>query len=137
MTSQRQVILDELRSAKDHPTADEIYVRVRRRLPRISLGTVYRNLENLAAEGIIQKLEMAGSQRRFDENPDKHYHIRCLGCGLLRDITISTKFPLVDLIDDTGGFEISGAKLEFLGLCPACSEKVASLPEGSEGCIET
>ena len=59
MTTQRRVILDELRSTGSHPTADQLYERVRRRLPRISLGTVYRNLEILAGQGVIQKRKQA------------------------------------------------------------------------------
>ena len=61
MTQQRQVILEELRLCRSHPTADELYSRVRRRLPRISLGTVYRNLETLAERGLIRKMEVGGT----------------------------------------------------------------------------
>ena len=73
MTQQRQVILEELRNVNTHPSADEIYEMVRKRLPRISLGTVYRNLEILCASGEIQKLEAGGSIKRFDGNPRNHY----------------------------------------------------------------
>ena len=62
MTRQRRVILEALRGTTSHPTADEVYEMVRRRLPRISLGTVYRNLEILSGEGLVAKLEMAGTQ---------------------------------------------------------------------------
>jgi Fur family ferric uptake transcriptional regulator len=68
MTRQRKVILEEIRKTDSHPTADELYQRVRQRLPHVSLGTIYRNLETLAASGLIQKLEMGGSQKRFDGN---------------------------------------------------------------------
>ena len=66
MTRQRRVILEELRKVKTHPSADEIYEIVRKRLPRISLGTVYRNLEILSESGDIQKLEPGCSLKRFD-----------------------------------------------------------------------
>jgi len=66
MTKQRRVIVEELKKLKTHPTATLIYELVRKRLPRISLGTVYRNLDLLAEAGIIQKLETAGTQKRFD-----------------------------------------------------------------------
>ena len=65
MTRQRPVILEELKNLTTHPTADELYSMVRRRLPRISLGTVYRNLEILSEMGLAQKLESAGAQRRY------------------------------------------------------------------------
>ncbi|MBW2321808.1 MAG: transcriptional repressor [Deltaproteobacteria bacterium] len=89
MTKQRQVILEELRQLKTHPSADEIYKVVRRRLPRISLGTVYRNLEVLAKMGEIQKLELSGSIKRYDWNTNKHYHIRCVRCDRVDDAPIA------------------------------------------------
>ena len=76
-TRQRDVILGELRNSLTHPTATELYDLVRRRLPKISLGTVYRNLDLLARMGIIQRLEMAGAETRFDGDRRPHDHIRC------------------------------------------------------------
>jgi Fe2+ or Zn2+ uptake regulation protein len=64
MTRQRRVVLDEVQQAHSHPTAGEVYELVRRRLPRISLATVYRSLEALAGQGLLRKLEMGGTQRR-------------------------------------------------------------------------
>jgi Fur family ferric uptake transcriptional regulator len=66
MTRQRKVILEELRNVDTHPSADEIYEMVRKRLPHISLGTVYRNLEILSETGAIQKLELGCAQKKFD-----------------------------------------------------------------------
>ena len=81
MTTQRQVILEELRKLKSHPTAGELCQIVRQRLPRISLGTVYRNLEILSRSGVVLKLDVAGLEMRFDGTVDNHYHVRCLDCG--------------------------------------------------------
>lgn len=122
MTRQRKLILEELRKVDTHPSADEIYEMVRRHLPRISLGTVYRNLEVLSELGKIQKLELSGSLKRFDGNPIKHYHIRCLRCNRVDDAPIA---PLNQLENELYGatvFEIIGHNLEFTGLCPKCSE---------------
>ena len=80
MTRQREVILEELRKVNTHPSADEVYEMVRKRLPRISLGTVYRNLEILSESGDIQKLEPGCTLKRFDGNPSEHSHIRCIRC---------------------------------------------------------
>lgn len=120
MTVQRRMILEEVRSARSHPTADEIYDRVRQRLPRISLGTVYRNLEALASQGAIQRLDLSGVQRRFDHEPTQHYHIRCVECGSLRDVSLREGTALGALVEDACDFEILGARLEFLGICPEC-----------------
>jgi len=125
MTRQRKVILEELLKQNDHPSADEIYQMVRRRIPRISLGTVYRNLEVLVSMGKIQKLELSGALKRYDWNTNKHYHIRCVCCDRVDDAPIA---PLNQLENDLYGatvFEIIGHNLEFTGLCPECSKKAA------------
>jgi Fur family ferric uptake transcriptional regulator len=94
ITPQREVILEQLRRADSHLTANEIYEMVRARLPRISLGTVYRNLEILSRLGIIQKLEVGGAQRRFDAKTKNHYHLRCLSCGRIDDAPINIQSTL-------------------------------------------
>jgi Fur family ferric uptake transcriptional regulator len=124
MTRQRKVILEEVRKDLDrHLTADEIYDEVRKRLPRISLGTVYRNLEILAELGEIQKLEMAGSIKRFDGNPQKHYHIRCLRCGRLDNAPVAPLQQIEDKLYGATVFTIIGHRLEFEGFCPRCSRE--------------
>lgn len=130
MTRQRRVILEELRRKNNHPSADELYERVRVRLPRISLGTVYRNLEILTELGEIQTLELSGSMKRFDGVPSKHYHIRCVRCGRVDDAPIA---PLNQIEDELYGatvYTITGHRLEFTGLCPQCS-KLAESNSGS------
>ena len=120
MTRQRQVILEELRRVKTHPGADEIYSMVRRRLPRISLGTVYRNLEILSELGEIQKLESAGTLKRFDGNPNAHYHVRCMQCGRVEDTPLKPLENLEEMVRDHTDFRIMGHNMEFVGLCPSC-----------------
>jgi len=123
ITKQRQVILEELRKLNTHPSADEIYKVVRRHLPRISLGTVYRNLEVLSELGKIQKLELSGSLKRFDWNTKKHYHIRCVRCNRVDDAPIAPLNQLENDLYKATVFEIIGHNLEFIGLCPECSKK--------------
>jgi Fur family ferric uptake transcriptional regulator len=121
MTRQRRVILEEIRRQNNHPAADEIFERVRKRLPRISLATVYRNLDVLCELGEIQRLELSGATKRYDGVSKKHYHIRCVACGRVDDAPIA---PLNELENDLYGttvFEIIGHNLEFTGLCPQCS----------------
>jgi len=120
MTQQRQVILEELRKVSTHPSADEIYEMVRKRLPRISLGTVYRNLEILAARGEIQKLEFGCSLKRFDRVAADHYHIRCLDCGRVIDAPPGSDVCITHELSAYTDFKIIGHKLEFIGICPAC-----------------
>ena len=86
VTRQRTVILEELRKLTCHPTADELCDIVRRRLPHISLGTVYRNLDHLAEEGIVLRLDMAGKSKRYDGNIQPHQHVCCIYCGRVADV---------------------------------------------------
>ena len=125
MTQQRKTILEVLRNTKTHPSADEIYELVKQKLPRISLGTVYRNLEVLAELGIIQVLELSGSLKRFDWDPNKHYHIRCIRCDRVENAPIAPMNRLENKIYESTVFEIIGHNLEFTGLCPQCTESMA------------
>jgi Fur family ferric uptake transcriptional regulator len=121
MTRQRLVILEELRKVNSHPSADEVYEMVRKRLPRISLGTVYRNLEVLSESGEIKKLEPGCSLKRFDGNPSEHFHIRCIRCDRIADVPMAGEFE-IDLAEMTPiEYEILGHRLEFFGICPTCS----------------
>ena len=122
-TRQRQVILDEIRKAYNHPSADEIYDLVRKKLPRISLGTVYRNLEVLCEMGEIQRLQLGGTIKRYDGNPNKHYHIRCLNCGRVDDAPIAPLNSLESDLYHFTVFKIIGHNLEFTGYCPECNEQ--------------
>ena len=128
MTKQRQVILDELRQLTCHPTADEMYDRIRKRLPNVSLGTVYRNLEIMSEQGIIQKLDVGGSKKRFDGNIENHCHIRCNRCGRLEDMDCQLDFDLARMAAARTFYRVLRFRLEVIGICPACQ----GLPEEGE-----
>jgi Fur family transcriptional regulator, ferric uptake regulator len=122
ITKQRQVILEELKKMASHPTADEVFLMVRQRLPRISLGTVYRNLELLSENGMIQKLDWSGRQKRYDGNFENHYHIRCLNCGRVDDVLIKPFSVVEETFRSVTDYEIMGYRLEVLGLCADCKK---------------
>ncbi len=121
LTTQRKVILEELRKVKSHPSADEVYELVRNRLPKVSLGTIYRNLDMLASQGIIQKLSVADTQMRFDGNPEPHLHVFCDNCGKVADIYYGPELSLQHMQLDTD-YQITGFTLYFHGICPQCQE---------------
>lgn len=123
LTTQRQIILEELAKVKTHPTASELYDMVRKRLPRIGLGTVYRNLELMAENGMILKLEVGGTQKRFDATTETHYHIRCNECGKVDDIDTPVMDDLVREAAESTAYEILGHHVEFSGICPGCQKK--------------
>ena len=120
MTRQRKVILEELRKVDTHPSADEVYEMVRKRLPRISLGTVYRNLETLSEAGEIQKLERGCNLKRFDGIAQNHYHIRCLHCHRVIDAPAGLDVAVNHDFKTAAGYKILGHRLEFIGICPGC-----------------
>lgn len=121
LTKQREIILEELRRLSSHPSADELYEVVRRRLPHVSLGTVYRNLDLLSKQGLILKLTGPGGQARYDGNTERHDHVRCVGCGRINDVSAVPAEP-VRLPEGPPGFIIYDYRLEFLGKCPDCRE---------------
>lgn len=136
MTRQRRVILEELRQMDSHPSADEVFALVRQRLPRISLGTVYRNLEILSELGEIQKLELGGTLMRFDSRTEKHYHMRCINCDRVDDAPMGFMENMETSLRGATEFKIMDHRLEFLGLCPVCMEKALdrkTLEESSQG----
>lgn len=123
MTRQRAVILETLRSVCTHPTADEVYTMVKQRMPRISLGTVYRNLDFLAANSDILKLESGGNTRRFDGTTAPHSHIRCIHCGRVADVSGDIPEPSTSRVQ-AEGFTITHARIDFEGVCEACARAV-------------
>ena len=131
-TIQRRVILEELRQIRYHPTASELHRIIQRRLPRISLGTVYRNLDLLARMGIIQKLESAGAETRFDTNPHHHHHLYCLRCMRVEDIPAGRGDLGRTDIEELAGYRILGYRLQLLGICPACRAEQANTTQGEE-----
>ena len=120
MTRQRKVILEELRKVDTHPSADVVYEMVRKHLPCISLGTVYRNLEILSANGEIQKLELGCTLKRFDGIAENHYHIRCIHCDRVVDAPADFDVTVNHDLKNATDFKIIGHKLEFIGICPDC-----------------
>lgn len=119
-TRQREVILEELRKLRSHPTAAGLYQIVRRRLPKVSLATVYRNLERLSELGMVRKLDLGGSEARFDGDLRHHDHVRCVGCGRVDDVPGPPLELGPDRQDDWGGYRIVDYRLEYLGVCPGC-----------------
>ena len=122
-TKQRQVILEEIKKVHSHPTADEVHALVRKTLPKISLGTIYRNLEFLAGQNQILRLDWAGSQRRYDGNTAAHFHLRCVQCGQVKDLLIDYPQEMEKKVALETDYDLLGCRLEFVGLCPGCKTK--------------
>ena len=122
LTQPRRLILDVVRATDTHPSAYAVYRQVRRRLPRVSLGTVYRNLRRLAAEGLL--LERAGADGlRFDGNTAHHDHFTCLRCRRVFDVPAAKASRACDRVAADTGFEVLEHRVEFYGLCAACRRR--------------
>jgi len=123
MTNQREIILRELRKSKRHLSADELYDIVKKVMPRISLATVYRNLEILSEAGLIGKLEISGRQKRFDYEVSDHDHIYCIVCHRVDNLTIERTSVDSEKLGAGAGYSITGYRVEIVGICPECQKK--------------
>ena len=112
----REVLLQELRKLKTHPRGDELYHLVRQKLPRLSLGTVYRNLDLFRRQGMVLELG-CGDFNRYDGDISPHSHFFCRGCGRLWDWEGEGAPPA----PSQGGFSVEGSYTTHYGLCPECS----------------
>src|SRR5437879_3768131 len=119
LTRPRRIILDVVRASDAHPSALMVYRQVRRRLPRVSLATVYRNLRMLAAEGVLsERADAAGT--RFDGNTGPHDHFTCLTCGRIYDVPAGAAGAARRRLPARTGFEVLDHRTEYYGRCGAC-----------------
>ena len=119
-SKQKEAILRVLKGMTSHPTADWIYEQVRKEIPNISLGTVYRNLRLLQQEGKISELDLASTLSRFDGNVQNHCHFRCERCGRIFDVDEPVDKESDERLARKTGFKVSYHRLEFRGLCKDC-----------------
>ena len=123
MTVQRRVLLKALQETRSHPTAEDLLGMVRGDLPKVSLGTVYRNLDVLTRDGVVRKLESAQGHARFDADLRPHQHVRCEACGAVDDV-FGVKPERIGLPQRSEhGFAIRELKIEFIGLCADCQQE--------------
>ena len=115
---QRDAVLHSVQAGHDHPTAGQVFDQVREKMPAISLGTVYRNLKQLADARIIRRLTAGGSVH-YDGNLDRHDHFRCVRCRRLRDIQLPAEF-WNQRLGPLCGFTVTGYELVLTGVCDDC-----------------
>ncbi|OGW42181.1 MAG: hypothetical protein A2132_06900 [Nitrospirae bacterium RBG_16_43_11] len=119
---QRKVILDVLKRTKTHPSADWVYREVKKEIPNISLGTVYRNLKLLQSIGEVTEISCEGNEGRFEGNSHLHYHITCQKCGQIKDVDDIILHDIEGKVARATGFKITNHCVGFAGICPACLE---------------
>ncbi|MDO4554680.1 MAG: transcriptional repressor [Lachnospiraceae bacterium] len=117
---QREAILTNLMNRCDHPTADMIYIDIRKEIPNISLGTVYRNLSLLADKGDILRITTNGKAERFDGKTNDHYHFICQNCGEVTDLPLEHMEDVNQAAQKVFGGKITGHETIFHGICSDC-----------------
>ncbi len=130
-TKQRTLILDIVRAHGDHPTAEDIYRDVHEQNPKVSRGTVYRNLNLLEETGDIISIEVPGGNR-FDRRCDPHAHVICCSCSAVCDAMIEHDHALDDMVKKQTGYIITRHETLFYGLCPACQKRKAQGEDATE-----
>ena len=120
-TVQKKFVLNAVQSLKCHATADEVYSFIKADHPNVSKTTVYRNLNLLAEDGSIRKIQIPGEADRFDHNTYDHYHVRCLKCGKVFDVDMAVIPDMESRINDDHGFVFLGCDVVFKGICPDCN----------------
>lgn len=121
-SKQRQLIKSFLMTRKDHPTADIVYTNVRRQIPNISLGTVYRNLTLLADLGEIERLRVGDGIDHFDADISPHYHFVCSHCGCVIDLDMDSIEDILQVANANFGGHITGHATYFYGTCEECTK---------------
>lgn len=120
LTTQRAAVYEYLSGVEHHPTAEEVFLAVKSKLPRLSLATVYKNLEALVKCGAVSKLTYGDASARYDIRTDHHYHTRCLECGKIWDLNPPEGSKLLEQIKPQAGFDVKDYRLELLGYCREC-----------------
>lgn len=122
-TIQKELILNAVMEMHRHVTAEEVYNYVKNEHSTIGKGTVYRNLNILAGEGRIRKVEIPGGADCFDFMLKKHYHVKCIKCGRVFDVDMDEIKELESFIHDKQGFEFLDYDILFKGICRECQNK--------------
>ncbi|MFV0416280.1 MAG: Fur family transcriptional regulator [Chthoniobacterales bacterium] len=121
-TPQRRVVFDSLLTKRDHPTATEVFMRVKEKMPAISLATVYNCLETLYECGLIRQVHVDREPTRYCPNVKEHAHFVCEECGRIFDIELAEDKSLGSLTLLPQGFTLHLEELNLRGCCAACDQ---------------
>ena len=128
-TEQRKAVFEALMARADHPSAVEVFLRVKARVPSISLATVYNCLETLAASGQVRMVNHEREPSRYCANLSEHAHHFCSHCGSVTDLPVHTPVPPDQIWQLPEGVTISQQEVSFRGTCAKCGPKPQSPPQ--------
>ncbi|MFQ5662656.1 MAG: Fur family transcriptional regulator [Terriglobia bacterium] len=120
-TKQRQLVLEAVCASEDHPTAAQVYQRVRRRYPGIAYATIYNALRWWVERGELREFTFGDAATRYDRNRQRPDHVICTRCGRLIDVEVRLPRKIFDDVRRRTGLEVASHHVQFLGLCPACT----------------
>jgi len=120
-TQQRQRVYDVLLGKKDHPTAEEVFLRAKEAMPEISMATVYNCLDALVKTGVVRQVKVERGAGRYCPNMHEHWHFHCKQCGGVFDVDLPEK--ACDALPLPRGFQIDHFEIAAHGVCPACSTR--------------
>ncbi len=121
MTPQRLAILEYLDGNISHPSADDIYMEIKKKYPMVSFATVYKTIEILKRKGYLLELTIDPERRRYDPDVSHHHHLICIHCKDIRDIYTDMHVEIPENARES--FEMVGNHVEFYGICPACKPR--------------
>ena len=122
-SKQSEEVLNTVLNSNNHPDAKEIYELVKLKIPNVSLSTVYRNLNTLAKEGLIRKIELDDGNDRFDKTLCQHNHLKCTTCGKVIDIAPKLDQKEIKEIESKTGFKITDSSFNINGICEKCKKE--------------
>lgn len=118
----RETIKNYLHGRTDHPTADSIYRQIKADHPKMSLGTIYRNLTLLSDQGLLQRIYSPDGSVHFDPNPEQHGHFICTTCHSIRDIELPSEESFSDFYQSKSGDQVASCTICLYGTCRQCME---------------
>ena len=121
-SKQREAMMNILRNTRSHPTAQEIYAEMRKTDPKISLGTIYRNLALLTKTGSVMRIDTIHESVHYDAHTDPHYHFICSGCKRVYDLDMEP-LELDAAVEENFDCTVTGHSLIFYGVCGSCKNK--------------
>jgi Fur family peroxide stress response transcriptional regulator len=125
-THQRQVLYEVMQTMPGHPSPEEVYARVKKRIPAISLATVYKNIHLFVERGVLKEVSMHHGSLRVELNSHTHHHMVCSHCKAITDIDESDLGPLPRLQTLPGGFQMERYAIDVIGICAACQRAQSS-----------
>jgi len=127
-SQQRERMLEILSETNSHPTADWLYERLKKEMPDLSLGTVYRNLKVLVDQGLVQKLPFGSTFDRFEARTKPHYHLVCDTCGVVKDFEMPQYATINKRAEHMSDFRITRHRIDFFGICEKCQRVKTTNP---------